>query len=258
MSSKWKKPKNIKELKKQVRMMQRVEKLWSNTQPVLKYSDRHGQLWDVLYGSTPLLYSPFGFTTPYTSWSLLSITPGTGENDRIGNRIFCKDLRIQGTIERQARQFTSSAAYNSSIEGIVNMCVVLDKQWAAELPYPTLDQVYTNVSGVTLGEMTPERNMSNSERFRVLYFKSYNFEDLACRAIDWNVEAPETEEIDLPAQRVQFDTGRLRINQTIRFEFPSPSAEPPIKGSPNVWFYMWASTAGFKFIHNTRMRFYDN
>ncbi len=102
--------------------------------------------------------------------SLFGLLEGTDSNERIGQRVLIKQIHIWGSLQ-QPKSITAAVAATPSTAMIA---VVLDTQ--ANGQSAQSENVYDNITGSTVGNVTVFRDFNNTERFKTLWTKRIAFD----------------------------------------------------------------------------------
>lgn len=217
----------------------------------LKYSDNSA--YSVAIGnSTTMGIAPVANASPDTSGSMVTVYQGTSPQQRIGNKITIKSLRVSGTIFQDPISIVSALGYFDYKIPVVSYCIVVDTQ--ANGTTPTLDLVYYNPSGVLIGTTSPLRNLDYIKRFKVLKFETINFEHTQSRAV---YDEMTGNSINIPRIEIKFDTGKLKLDLPQTYATADTSRDNSAVQDNNVYMFIWKddATTTVKYTWNSRSRF---
>lgn len=126
---------------------------------------------------------------------LVGLAQGVTESQRVGRKVFCKNLQIIGTI-----QMVETTAAVASASDIANLWVVLDRQ--ANGAFPAAADIWntTNVGGTQAF-----RNLDNDTRFRVLKHCQFEFRTPAANATPVWGDDVKTIDISIPLQGLSIE-----------------------------------------------------
>ena len=133
----------------------------------LKFKDYGGNQLSLLASVTDSTGSEMDPNVGGTPLCLNGIGQGNGQSDRDGKNIILKAVYLNGNITMGAFSDRSGATASA----LVFLALVLDKQTnGAQL---NSEDVFTNPTATNHGQANPIRNLEYSDRFDVLWSKSY-------------------------------------------------------------------------------------